>query len=490
MNDWRFEAHPGESEEEFVFEVRRPRTGGRGSSRPARRPAPRKPFPRRGPRPYGFGWRPGVAVDVTVNEPPAEQEPQAGTSSSTATPPSSFDPGTVSRPCPQKAGTAKDRCSSPRPCPALPDLRCVTQVAGVPFHYVEAVGRNGASGLRKVTKRQEKRTQRLVPRALTALEKFVQNARSFGLPFDTILTLGSLYCRCVKGSNPPALSNHSFGDAIDVAGVRWGSGGPASKVPETIVHNWDNPEQRVLLRRLNACLRLSFATVIDYHRPDHRDHFHCDTNQGRGRITRGLATLRFVQEALGVVLGRKIAITGKLDEATRKALLDYSKQGPDLLKNDRQLDQVFDQLFREVAAGRAGATAGAPSKEMGEVPGVLSTNDFIDPRIDVDAQRALMSMAASSNLAQVTAAFNILALVKAGSLGGIHKPDQRVPALLVRSRGGNWWETIRPGTNARLLCQSIGRSLLVFRKNLSRQELIAVLMALDAMGPGILTFCS
>ena len=35
------------------------------------------------------------------------------------------------------------------------------------------------------------------------------------------------------------------------------------------------------------------------HRPDHRDHFHCDTNQGRGRITRGLATLRFVQEALG-----------------------------------------------------------------------------------------------------------------------------------------------------------------------------------------------
>ncbi|MFP5287624.1 MAG: hypothetical protein ACLGI9_17950, partial [Thermoanaerobaculia bacterium] len=149
-----------------------------------------------------------------------------------------------------------------------------------------------------------------------------------------------------------------------------------------------------------------------------------------------------------------------------------------------------DQLFREVASGRGSGTASAPSsKEMGEVPGVLSTNDFIDPRIDVDAQRALISMASSSNLARINAAFNILALVKDGTLAGIYKPDQRVPALLVRSRGGNWWETIRPGTNSRLLCHSLGRALLVFRKNLSREELIGVLTALDAMGPRIRTFC-
>jgi hypothetical protein len=193
----------------------------------------------------------------------------------------------------------------------------------------------------------------MVPRAITALEAFVRNARSFGLPFDIILTLGSLYCRCVRGSNPPALSNHSFGDAIDVAGVRWVStGGPASRVRETIVHNFRDREQRALLRRLNACLRLSFATVIDYHRADHQDHFHCDTNQGRGRITRGLATLRFVQEALGVVLGRTLKITGKLDEATKKALLDYSQRGPEIFKSDRQLNQVFDQLFRDVAASK------------------------------------------------------------------------------------------------------------------------------------------
>lgn len=365
MNDWSFESHPGESEEELLFETRR---SSRGSARPAAarprrpprpsspRPPERRPFPRPGPR-LRPGWGGGVAVDVTVNEPPAEPEPSPAVQPEPSFPAhpgttSRFDPGTISHLCPQKAGTAKDRCSSPRPCPPLPDLRCVTRVTDVPFHYVEAVGRDGATGLRKVTKRQEGRTQRLVPRALNALETFVRNARTFGLPFDTILTLGSLYCRCVTGSNPPALSNHSFGDAIDVAGVRWTSGGPASRVRETIVHNWNDPAQRVLLRRLNACLRLSFATVIDYHRSDHRDHFHCDTNQGRGRMTRGLATLRFVQEALGAVLGRTVPINGKLDEATRKALLDYSKKGPDIFKSDRSLDRVFDQLFREVASGR------------------------------------------------------------------------------------------------------------------------------------------
>jgi extensin-like protein len=261
---------------------------------------------------------------------------------------------TVSQPCPQKAGTATDRCSSPRPCPAIPDLRCVTRVSGIPFHYVAGVGRDAATRLRRVTKRQEGRTQRMVPRAIAALEAFVRNARAFGLPFDVILTMGSLYCRCIRNSNPPALSNHSFGDAIDVAGVRWAaSGGPASRVRETIVHNFRDPEQRALLRRLNACLRLSFATVIDYHRADHQDHFHCDTNQGRGRFTRGSATLRFVQEALGAVLGRTVKITGKLDAATKKALLDYSKKGPEIFKSNLQLNEVFDRLFRQVASGKA-----------------------------------------------------------------------------------------------------------------------------------------
>jgi hypothetical protein len=349
MNNRSLILSPSDFEEELIFEARRPPKG-RGPVRP---PA-RRPLPRLRPKPLS---RSGASVDVTVNQPASPSAPAPAN-------------GTVSRPCPQPAGTATDRCSSPRPCLAIPDLRCVTRVAGLPFHYVEAVNRDAATGLRRVTRRQEGRTQRLVPRAITALEAFVRNARAFGLSIDTILTLGSLYCRCVRGSNPPALSNHSFGDAIDIAGVRWEAArGPASRARETIVHNFDDREQRALLRRLNACLRLSFATVIDYHRNDHRDHFHCDTNQGRGRMTQGAATLRFVQEALGAVLGRTLTITGRLDEATRKALLDYSKRGSEIFRSNRLLDQVFDQLFREVAAGRGNRKeAGSASELSGRQP--------------------------------------------------------------------------------------------------------------------------
>ena len=380
MNHRTFVPTPSDLEQEFVFEFRGPRLGRGRAARPARRLPRRRSRPRPPRRPRfpvrggGPPWWAGATFNLHFDEPAAEPEPSApATAEPEPSAPAAAEPepepdastpdasewevsapgtGTVSRLCPQQAGTARDRCSSPRPCPAIPDLRCVTRVAGIPFHYVAGVGRDAATGLRRVTKRQEGRTQRMVPRAIAAVEAFVHNARRFGLPFDVILTMGSLYCRCIRGSNPPALSNHSFGDAIDVAGGRWAARGPVSRVRETIVHNFRDPQQHALLRRLDACLRLSFATVIDYHRADHQDHFHCDTNQGRGRITRGSANLRFVQEALGAVLGRTVKITGKLDEATKKALLDYSRRGPEIFKSDRQLNQVFDQLFRQVAAGK------------------------------------------------------------------------------------------------------------------------------------------
>ncbi|HEX9942483.1 MAG TPA: hypothetical protein VGG03_10730, partial [Thermoanaerobaculia bacterium] len=250
MKDRIFDPY-ADFEEELAFEVRRPRVGRPAASRsrpPAARPSgrrpPGRPGGRRPPRPpfrrprRWPGWR-GPSLTLGLAEP----EPEPAAAPADAGP----DAQTESRPCPQPAGTATDRCSSPQPCPALPDLRCVTRVSGIPFHYVEAVGRDGATGLQRVTRRKEGRTQRMVPRAVTALEAFVRNARTFGLPFDVILTLGSLYCRCsrVNGQPSTALSNHSYGDAIDVAGVRWRtSGGPASRVRETIVHNFQDREQR------------------------------------------------------------------------------------------------------------------------------------------------------------------------------------------------------------------------------------------------------
>ena len=189
----------------------------------------------------------------------------------------------VARGCPEPARIATDRCLNPgtQTCPAIPDLLCVRETGGIPFEYPTSIQRTSAAGLFTVVKRIPNRIQRFIPSVQGALVRFVADMRRFGMPVEAMLTAGSLYCRCVSKSN--TLSNHSFGDAIDIVGVRWPSmGGPASRLRETVVHNYADPAERALLIRINACLRLSFATVIDYHRADHRDHFHCDMHRGAG----------------------------------------------------------------------------------------------------------------------------------------------------------------------------------------------------------------
>jgi Putative peptidoglycan binding domain/Extensin-like protein C-terminus len=256
------------------------------------------------------------------------------------------------RACPEPTKLAVDRCRHPgtESCPAIPNLLCMREVDGIPFEYPTRVGRN-AGGLNQVTQRIGSIQQRFIPTVRDALSAFIRNMSRFGMPIEVILTAGSLYCRCVSDSD--TLSSHSFGDAIDVVGVRWPPfGGPASALRETIVHNHADPNERVLLRRINACLRLSFSTVIDYHRADHRDHFHCDMNRGRGRVLRGSTTMVFVQEALTVILGRHIPTNGQLDAATQQALRDFTGLGPQVITDPAALSRALDSLFTRVASGR------------------------------------------------------------------------------------------------------------------------------------------
>lgn len=254
--------------------------------------------------------------------------------------------------CPEPSRQLVDRCLRPgtQQCPAIQNLICTKSVSGVPFEYPTKIQRDTATGISVVQARQQERTQRFVPAVQDALAQFIANCRRFRLPFEAILTAGSLYCRCMTGTNKP--SNHSFGDAIDLVGVRWApAGGPTSRLRETVVHNYTDPEQRKLLRRLNACLRLSFATVIDYHHPQHRDHFHCDMNRGRGRMPRGASTIVFVQEALSTVVGRILPQTGKLDDVTQRALAEFGGVPPSGLRDTTQLNSILDRLFTRVAAG-------------------------------------------------------------------------------------------------------------------------------------------
>jgi Putative peptidoglycan binding domain/Extensin-like protein C-terminus len=286
-------------------------------------------------------------IDSGAGSPPAPAAPP-GPIPSLPTRPSPAS----ARACPEPARRGEDRCLHPgtKTCPAIPNLVCLKAVDDIPFEYPEGFGRDASTGLMEVTRRQSTRTQRFIPPVREALSRFIANMRRVGMPIEAILTAGSLYCRCI--SNSDNLSKHSFGDAIDVVGVRWAAvGGPASQLRETIVHNYRDPQQRALLRRINACLRLPFKTVIDYHRADHRDHFHCDMNQGRERPARGATTLVFVQEALSLVLGRPIASTGRLDTATQQGLREFAG-GADVVADGRQLQEALDRLFTRVATGR------------------------------------------------------------------------------------------------------------------------------------------
>jgi Extensin-like protein C-terminus len=259
--------------------------------------------------------------------------------------------------CPAPARTATDRCRIPQPCAAIPNLICTSTISGKPVEYIDKVRVDPATHLKIPAIQLPRRAHqvRMLPQVGRALERFVGNMARFAMPVEALLTAGSLYCRCVRGTN--SLSNHSFGDAFDLVGVRWPLGSRLSPLRETIVHNWaDLSGERIVLRRINACLRLSFRTVIDYHRSDHRDHFHCDMNRGRPRQNGGPSNMTFVQEALAVMLARPFEITGRLDAASQQGLREFARlpASTSILGNREVLDKILKDLFTAVAAGLPG----------------------------------------------------------------------------------------------------------------------------------------
>lgn len=296
----------------------------------------------------------GLSVDGIVGPNTERALIQAGASN---LPDSDDDSGGAFSPseraCPAPAKRATDRCTQPGSltCPPIPNLVCTNNIDGIPFEYPTKIARHPESGLYVISRRQHTRTQRFTRSVKGALSEFLRNMSRCAMPVEAIITAGSLYCRCISNTN--RLSNHSFGDAIDIVGVRWSAvGGPASQLRETIVHNYRDPVQRALLRRMNACLRLSFSTVIDYnYNRAHRDHFHVDMNRGRGWNPRGRTTLVFVQEALSDALQRSIPISGKLDSATLRALSEFSGQNVSGSISSQALRAILTELFTQIARG-------------------------------------------------------------------------------------------------------------------------------------------
>ena len=75
--------------------------------------------------------------------------------------------------CPAPAQVARDRCIHPgtQTCPAIPNLLCRRDAAGLPFEYVLSIGADPATRLRIVSNRRVPVVERFVPAVSDALDE-------------------------------------------------------------------------------------------------------------------------------------------------------------------------------------------------------------------------------------------------------------------------------------------------------------------------------
>ena len=88
-----------------------------------------------------------------------------------------------------------------------------------------------------------------------------------------IETMGTYSCRKVKGGRSDKLSEHAYGNAVDIAAFILKDGRRIS-----VLSGWNGKaEERAFLRRLHESACKRFGTVLgpDYNRA-HADHFHFD----------------------------------------------------------------------------------------------------------------------------------------------------------------------------------------------------------------------
>ena len=266
-------------------------------------------------------------------------------------------------PSPVRERKAATHCATQIFCDPVPDRLKVTAVAGVPFEYVAGDGMIDCprgSALCRIASSQQNRAQLFKPGVLAALTVFLIAMKNAGMSAGAILTGGSHVCRCVKGraTKTNTLSDHARAEAIDIHGIRWGSAGPSSTLGYTLLLNRQrDPADAVLLRRINACLRLGFPRVLDYHfNRAHEDHFHCDLNQG-GQMSLGFATWGFVQEVLGLPVDSARAWKRRQHRrASYARIIERLRLRPGATPGfDRNVEGIrhaLRALFLDVASGR------------------------------------------------------------------------------------------------------------------------------------------
>ena len=123
----------------------------------------------------------------------------------------------------------------------------------------------------------------------TMVEEWMQNAVQpaamawFGAPVVEIKQLSNYACRTIDSIPGKQLSEHAFGNAIDIASFTLANGRTV-----TVKSGWRGaPDEQAFLREVEASACGTFKTTLGPGEPYHGDHFHLDlAHHGRSGTSR------------------------------------------------------------------------------------------------------------------------------------------------------------------------------------------------------------
>lgn len=156
--------------------------------------------------------------------------------------------------------------------------------------------------------------------------------------------------------------------------------------------------------------------------------------------------LAHIQSCLARITESPLVASGRWNQATGEAIALFQQRAG--LPVSGALDNGTRETLKRQCVEEGGSVddGGATSGEEVETE-VLEPNlpytvcDFIDPRIDVEAQYALYEMTREGG-AKYKASVEMLSCIKAGTLGGIYQEDQGAPSMKARRAGLGWYGPI------------------------------------------------
>lgn len=165
------------------------------------------------------------------------------------------------------------------------------QISGDPSIQGEAIGRvrrSGACGIDSAVRVKSVAGVRLSPQPIidcktaVALKKWVVNGAEpavggEGGGISSLRIVSHYACRNRNAASTGRLSEHAFGQAVDIAGIRLASG-----CEITVLQGWNTKGDGQSLRRMWQAACGPFGTVLGPNANRfHRDHFHFDTARYR-----------------------------------------------------------------------------------------------------------------------------------------------------------------------------------------------------------------